>query len=78
MPNIFNPILGSYKHIQKLKPVSETTNHKLEVPYYDKFYVKMKQGWERCILCRHGTPTGREDLLVRCTDGRNIVCTLLV
>jgi hypothetical protein len=31
-----------YKHIQKLKTVGETTNYKLEVPYYDKFYVKMK------------------------------------
>jgi len=42
MPNIFDPRLGSYKHMQKLKTFSETTNHKLEVPYYDKFYVTMK------------------------------------
>jgi len=78
MPNIFDPRFGSYKHTQKLKTLSETTNHKLEVPYYDKFYVTMKRGWEKGIHCRHVTPTGMEDLLVRCTDGRNIVCTLLV
>jgi len=49
MPNIFDRRFGSYKHTQKLKIVSETTNHKLEVPYYDKCYVTMEWGWEKGI-----------------------------